>query len=158
MPRGGFHPPYPSEFKVEAVRLVREGGRPISEVAKGLGVTTESVRLWLKQSDLDAGRRSDGLTSDEREELRQLRRRTRLQQGEGDQRYLSGWQSPTDPGDSGIPYENVKISLLVAEPPSVSTLILAVSEPYGLGTSTTISVAVDSLLSTVPGMSPSKAV
>ena len=74
MPRGGFHPPYPSEFKVEAVRLVREGGRPISEAAKGLGVTTESVRLWLKQSDLDAGRRSDGLTSDEREELRQLRR------------------------------------------------------------------------------------
>ena len=45
MPRGGFHPPYPSEFKAEAVRLVREGGRPISEVAKGLGVTTESVRL-----------------------------------------------------------------------------------------------------------------
>src|SRR5207302_7766511 len=60
MPGGGFHPPYPSEFKVEAVRLVREGGRPISEVAKGLGVTNESVRLWLKQSDLDAGRRSDG--------------------------------------------------------------------------------------------------
>ena len=74
MPRGGFHPPYPSEFKAEAVRLVREGGRPISEVAKGLGVTTESVRLWVKQSDLDAGRRNDGLTSDEREELRQLRR------------------------------------------------------------------------------------
>src|SRR5437868_11883161 len=74
MPRGGFHPPYPSEFKAEAVRLVLEGGRPISEVAKGLGVTNESVRLWVKQSDLDAGRRSDGLTSDEREELRQLRR------------------------------------------------------------------------------------
>ena len=54
--------------------MVREDGRPIREVAKGLGVTTESVRLWVKQSDLDAGRRSDGLTSDEREELRQLRR------------------------------------------------------------------------------------
>jgi transposase len=37
-------------------------------------VTTESLRQWLKQADLDAGRRSDGLTSDEREELRQLRR------------------------------------------------------------------------------------
>jgi transposase len=74
MPGGGFHPPYPPEFRAEAVRLVRDGGRTISEVAKGLGVTTESVRLWVKQSDLNAGRRSDGLTSDEREELRQLRR------------------------------------------------------------------------------------
>jgi transposase-like protein len=44
MPRGGFHPPYPSELKAGTVRLVREGGRPISEVAKGLGVTTESAR------------------------------------------------------------------------------------------------------------------
>jgi len=74
MPGGSFHPPYPLEFRTEAVRLVREGGRPISEVAKSLGVTPESLRQWLKQADLDAGRRSDGLTSDEREELRQLRR------------------------------------------------------------------------------------
>jgi transposase len=43
-------------------------------VAQSLGVTTESLRQWLKQADLDAGRRSDGLTSDEREELRLLRR------------------------------------------------------------------------------------
>ena len=71
---GGFHAPYPPEFKAEAVRLVREGGRTISDVAQSLGVTTESLRQWLKQADLDAGRRSDGLTSDEREELRQLRR------------------------------------------------------------------------------------
>jgi len=71
---GGFHAPYPLEFKAEAVRLVREGGRTISDVAQSLGVTAESLRQWLKQADLDAGRRSDGLTSDEREELRQLRR------------------------------------------------------------------------------------
>ena len=71
---GGFHAPYPPEFKAEAVRLVREGGRTISDVAQSLGVTAESLRQWLKQADLDAGRRSDGLTSDEREELRQLRR------------------------------------------------------------------------------------
>ena len=70
----GFHAPYPLESKAEAVRLVREGGRTISDVAQSLGVTAESLRQWLKQADLDAGRRSDGLTSDEREELRQLRR------------------------------------------------------------------------------------
>jgi transposase len=71
---GGFHAPYPAEFRAEAVRLVREGGRTLSDVAQSLGVTTESLRQWLKQADLDAGRRSDGLTSDEREELRLLRR------------------------------------------------------------------------------------
>ena len=71
---GGFHAPYPREFKFEAVRLVREGGRTISDVAQSLGVTPESLRQWLKQADLDAGRRRDGLTSDEGEELRQLRR------------------------------------------------------------------------------------
>ena len=78
---GGFHPPYPLEFKAEAVRLVREGGRTISDVATSLGVTPESIRQWLKRVDLDSGRRSDGLTTDEREELRQLRRRVqRLEQ------------------------------------------------------------------------------
>jgi transposase len=71
---GGFHAPYPAEFRAEAVRLVREGGRTLSDVAQSLGVTTESLRQWLKQADLDAGRRSDGLTSDERDELRRLRR------------------------------------------------------------------------------------
>lgn len=69
--------PYPPEFRAEAVRLVREGGRKIEEVAVSLGVSHESLRHWLKQSDLDSGRRRDGLTSDERAELRQLRKRVR---------------------------------------------------------------------------------
>ena len=72
-----FTRPYPPEFRVEAIRLVREGGRSASEVARSLGVAHESLRNWLKQSDLDAGRRRDGLTSDEREELRRLRRENR---------------------------------------------------------------------------------
>ena len=77
MPRS-YTPAYPPEFRTEAVRLVREGGRKITEVAESLGVSHESLRAWLKQSDLDAGRRRDGLTSDEREELRRLRREVRV--------------------------------------------------------------------------------
>jgi transposase len=75
MPRS--HPPYPPEFKAEAVRLVRQGGVPISQVAADLGVSGESIRAWVKQTAIDKGEQ-DGLTSSEREELRQLRRRVRV--------------------------------------------------------------------------------
>ena len=71
------HPPYPPEFRAEAVRLVREGGVPITRVAADLGVTGESIRSWVKQAEIDQGVR-EGTTSDEREELRQLRRRVRV--------------------------------------------------------------------------------
>ena len=63
MPRR-FQQPYPAEFKAEAVRLVRSGVKPRSEIARELGVTSESLWLWLKQADLDEGVRHDGLTSD----------------------------------------------------------------------------------------------
>lgn len=72
-----FTRPYPPEYRAEAIRLVREGGRSINDVAGSLGVSTESLRNWLKRADLDSGRRKDGLTSDERAELRQLRKRVR---------------------------------------------------------------------------------
>jgi transposase len=71
-------PPYPPEFRVEAVRLIRSSGKPLSEISKDLGVSAQSLRVWVKQADLDAGRRDDGLTSAEQEELRQLRRRVRV--------------------------------------------------------------------------------
>jgi transposase len=71
-------PPYPPEFRVEAVRLIRSSGKPLSEISKDLGVSEQSLRVWVKQADLDAGRRDDGLTSAEQEELRQLRRRVRV--------------------------------------------------------------------------------
>ena len=77
MPRR-FTSPYPPEFRAEAVRLVRTGGQPIGAVAKDLGVSDESLRHWVKQADLDSGRRSDGLTSEERQELVRLRRENRL--------------------------------------------------------------------------------
>jgi transposase len=69
--------PFAPEFRSEAVRLVRESGRAVKDVAQSLGVSQESLRLWLKQSDLDTGLRKDGLTSDERKELVRLRREDR---------------------------------------------------------------------------------
>ncbi len=70
---GKTRPPYPAEFKAEAVKLARSGGKPVSEVARDLGVSYESLRHWVKQSEIDSGER-EGLRTDEREELVRLRR------------------------------------------------------------------------------------
>jgi transposase len=66
-------PPYPEEFRREAVQMVR-AGRKVSDVATSLGVTEQSLRTWVKQDQLNHRERDDGLRSEEREELRQLRR------------------------------------------------------------------------------------
>jgi len=70
-------PPYPPEFRREAIRLVRSSGRPISEAARELGVSAESLRKWVKQTEIDAGEK-EGLTTEEREELGRLRRENRI--------------------------------------------------------------------------------
>ena len=70
-------PPYSLEFRAEAVRLLRSSGRSVPQLAKELGVSEGSLRNWAAQSDVDAGR-APGLSSDEREELRRLRRENRI--------------------------------------------------------------------------------
>lgn len=70
-------PPYPAEFKLEAVRLVKESGRKISDIARDLGVTGESIRNWIRQYEIDSGER-EGLSTSEHEELQRLRRETRI--------------------------------------------------------------------------------
>ena len=69
-------PPYPPQFKAEAIRLVKTSGDPLSQIAKDLGVSDQTLRNWVKQDDVDAGRKS-GLTSDERARLRELERENR---------------------------------------------------------------------------------
>jgi transposase len=74
MPRS--RPPYPSEFRHELVQLVRSGRSP-EDVSKQYEPSAQTIRNWVAQSDRDEGRRADGLTGAEREELRRLRRENR---------------------------------------------------------------------------------
>jgi transposase len=68
---------FPPEYKAEVVELVRATGKTAGQVAKELDLTETAVRAWVRRADLDAGRRTDGLTTAEREELRRLRRENR---------------------------------------------------------------------------------
>ncbi len=81
MPR--THRPYPPEFRAEAVRLARGNDRSIPALAADLGVSSEALRHWLRPDDADAGRGQPGdLTTDERDELRRLRREVKTLQQE----------------------------------------------------------------------------
>jgi transposase len=70
-------PPYSPEFRAEAVRLLRSSGRSVPELARELGCSPQSLRNWARQLDVDEGKAA-GLSSDEREELRRLRRELRV--------------------------------------------------------------------------------
>ncbi len=65
--------PYPPEFRKQMVALVRSGRTPES-LSREFEPTAQTIHNWVKQADLDEGRRADGLTTAEREELRRLRR------------------------------------------------------------------------------------
>jgi transposase len=64
------------EFKAEIVEACGRGDRSIGQVARDFDLTETAVREWVRQADVDAGRR-DGLTTTERDELAQLRRENR---------------------------------------------------------------------------------
>ncbi len=65
--------PYPTAFRQQMVELVRAGRSP-EALAKEFEPTAQAIRNWVKQDDLDQGRREDGLTTEARAELRRLRR------------------------------------------------------------------------------------
>jgi transposase len=64
---------YPEEFRRQVVELHR-AGRSARSLAKEFEPSEQTIRNWMKQADLDAGERKDGLTSTENDELRRLRR------------------------------------------------------------------------------------
>jgi transposase len=68
-----LRPPYPEEFRREALQMLRAGRSP-RELAEALGVSEQTLRNWRRQDQADRHERDDGLTTDEREELRRLRR------------------------------------------------------------------------------------
>ena len=78
-------PRYSKEFKADAVRVFKSGNKPIGQLSKELGVTTNSIRVWAREADADAGVGAAGvLTTPEREEMAALRKRCRNLEKERD--------------------------------------------------------------------------
>ena len=75
MPR--TRPPYDEEFRREAVLLLERGERSLAVLSRELGVSQQTLRNWRKQAGVEAGK-VEGLTRDEREELRRVKRELRV--------------------------------------------------------------------------------
>lgn len=67
------HHSYPPEFRSKLIELIR-AGRSIDELAREFEPSPQTIRNWIKQDELDNGRRKDGLTTQERDELSKLRK------------------------------------------------------------------------------------
>ncbi len=75
MPR--TRPPFPPEFRREAVELMRVTDKSLPQLSKDLGVSQQTLRNWRRQAQVDKQGERDGLTRVEREEIRELRKRLR---------------------------------------------------------------------------------
>ena len=75
--------PYAREFREKMVALVRSGRSP-AELSREFEPTAQTIVNWVRQADRDEGRRTDGLTSDERRELRRVKREVRRLREERD--------------------------------------------------------------------------
>ena len=76
---------FTKKFKAQAVKVVRESGKSVGAVARELDLTETALRSWVRQAEVDAGRGPAGaLTTEEREELGQLRREVRTLRMERD--------------------------------------------------------------------------
>ena len=76
-------PPYPPEFRRRMIELVRAGRTP-EQLAKEFEPSAQTIRNWAVQAERDAGHREDGLTTEERDELRKLRRENKILREEKD--------------------------------------------------------------------------
>jgi transposase len=74
---------YPPEFRRDVIAVARQGVTPIAQVAKDFGITESCLRRWLKAAEVEDGTRP-GVTAKESEELRELRKRTRLLEQENE--------------------------------------------------------------------------
>jgi transposase len=70
--------PHPPEFRQRAVELARMGEKPVAQIAEDLGISDSCLRNWMRQADVDEGRRNDGLSTADRDELVRLRRGLRV--------------------------------------------------------------------------------
>jgi len=68
---------YPEELLERGTRMVFESGRPVAHVARDLGIHHETLRKWVRQTEADEGKRSELLSSEERERLKELERENR---------------------------------------------------------------------------------
>ncbi len=74
---------HPSEFRRRAIELGRERAKPLAQIAADLGIAESCLRNWMRQADIDEGKK-DGLTTSELEELRELRKENRVLKMERD--------------------------------------------------------------------------
>jgi len=75
--------PYPKEFRDDVVAVARQGQSSLKQIAKDFGISEGSLANWMKQADIEDGRRP-GLTDADRAELRELKKRNRLLEQENE--------------------------------------------------------------------------